>query len=142
MIVVDANLLIYSYDVNAAEHKKSAAWLESSFSGVEIVGLPWPCICAFVRVVTNRRLPGTPVGLDVALGTIEEWLHSPNVQTLIPTERHWSVFRRMLVEGQVTGPQVTDAEIAALTVEYGGVLHTTDRDFVRFPGLRWVNPLG
>jgi uncharacterized protein len=47
----------------------------------------------------------------------------------------------MLVEGQVTGPLVTDAEIAALTIEYGGVLHTTDRDFARFPGLRWVNPL-
>jgi toxin-antitoxin system PIN domain toxin len=141
VIVVDANLLIYSYDVNAAEHKKSAAWLEDAFSGPEIVGLPWPCICAFVRVVTNRRLPGTRVGLDLALGTIEEWLHSANVQALVPAERHWSVFRRMLVEGQVTGPLVTDAEIAALTIEYGGVLHTADRDFARFPGLRWVNPL-
>lgn len=142
MIVVDANLLIYSYDVNAADHQKSAAWLEGVFSGTETVGLPWPCICAFIRVVTNRRLPGTRAAPDAALAAVEEWLHSPNVQILAPGERHWSVFRRMVVEGQATGPLVTDAEIAALTIEYGGVLHTADRDFARFPGLRWVNPLG
>ena len=142
MIVVDANLLIYSYDVKSADHKKSAAWLEQTLSGTEAVGLPWPCICAFVRVVTNRRLAGMRVALEDALGAVEEWLQSPNVQVLVPGDRHWSMFRRMVVEGQAPGALVSDAEIAALTVEYGGVLHTADRDFARFPGLRWVNPLG
>jgi uncharacterized protein len=141
VIVVDANLLIYSYDARAVDHQKSAAWLEGAFSGTETAGLPWSCICAFVRVVTNRRLPGLRVAPHAALGAVDEWLHSPNVQILTPTERHWSVFRRMVVEGQATGPLVTDAEIAALTIEYGGVLYTADRDFARFPGLRWVNPL-
>jgi uncharacterized protein len=141
VIVVDANLLIYSYDVNSADHKKSVAWLEGIFSGTEAVGLPWPCICAFVRVVTNRRLAGMQVSLEAALGAVEEWLQSPNVQILVPGDRHWSVFRRMVVEGKAAGPLVSDAEIAALTVEYGGVLHTADRGFARFPGLRWVDPL-
>jgi len=63
------------------------------------------------------------------------------VRLLTPTERHWTLFQRMLVEGQVRGPLTSDAELAALTIEYGGVLYTTDRDFARFPGLRWVNPL-
>ncbi len=141
MIVVDANLLIYSYDVSSADHKKSVAWLESVFSGAEAVGLPWPCICAFVRVVTNRRLRGMRVAADIALSAVEEWMQSPAVQILVPGERHWSVFRRLVVEGQATGALISDAEIAAITVEYGGVLHTADRDFARFPGLRWVNPL-
>ncbi len=141
MIVVDANLLIYSYDVSSADHKKSVAWLESVFSGAETVGLPWPCICAFVRVVTNRRLRGMRVAADIALSAVEEWMQSPAVQILVPGERHWSVFRRLVVEGQATGALISDAEIAAITVEYGGVLHTADRDFARFPGLRWVNPL-
>ena len=141
MIVVDANLLIYSYDVKSADHKKSVAWLEEVLSGREAVGLPWPCICAFVRVVTNRRLTGMGVAAKDALDTVEEWLQTPNVQVLVPGDRHWSVFRRMVIEGQAPGALVSDAEIAALTIENGGVLHTADRDFARFPGLRWVNPL-
>jgi predicted nucleic acid-binding protein len=60
---------------------------------------------------------------------------------LFPGERHWSIFQWMLIEGQVRGPLATDAQLAALTIEYGGVLHTTDRGFARFPGLRWINPL-
>jgi predicted nucleic acid-binding protein len=63
------------------------------------------------------------------------------VRLLSPTERHWSIFQRMLIEGQIRGPRATDAQLAALTIEHGGVLYTTDRDFARFPGLRWVNPL-
>jgi len=76
-----------------------------------------------------------------ALGAVEEWLQSPNVRVLLPGDQHWSLFRRMVIEGQASGVLVSDAEIAALTIEYGGVLHTADRDFARFPGLRWVNPL-
>ncbi len=141
MIVVDANLLIYSYDVRSADHKKSVAWLEDVLSGDETVGLPWQSVTAFLRVVTNRRLPGVRATVEQALLAVEEWLREPNVQMLSSGDQHWSVLRRMIVDGQASGPLVSDAEIAALTVEYGGVLHTADRDFARFPGLRWVNPL-
>lgn len=141
MIVVDANLLIYSYDIHSADHKKSVDWLEAVLSGDETVGLPWQSVTAFLRVATNRRLPGVRATAEQALLVVEEWLQEPTVQMLSPGDQHWSVFKRMVVEGQATGPLVTDAEIAALTVEYAGVLHTADRDFARFPGLRWVNPL-
>ena len=66
----------------------------------------------------------------------------PNVRVLVPGDQHWPLLRRMLVEGQASGPLVSDAIIAALTIEHGGMLHTADRDFARFPGLRWKNPLG
>lgn len=141
MIVIDANLLIYSYDIQSAHHKKSIAWLENTFSGQESVGLPWQTIAAFLRVVTNRRLPGVRVELEDAVQAVEEWLQSPNLQILVPGDQHWRLFRRMIVEGRASGPLVSDAVIAALTIEYGGVLHTADRDFARFPGLRWLNPL-
>lgn len=142
MIVIDANLLIYSYDTNSEHHVKSVAWLEQVLSGSEPVGLSWLTLCAFLRVVTNRRLPGKRVALQEAADAVEEWLGQPNVRILLPVDDHWSVLRRMILEGAASGPLVSDAEIAALTVEYGGVLHTADRDFARFPGLRWVNPLG
>jgi len=142
VIVIDANLLIYSYDVNSAEHQESRSWLEAVLSGTESVGVPWQCICAFIRVVTNRGLAGMRVPLKDAISVVEDWLQSSNVRILLPGEQHWSVFRRMVIEGQASGVLVSDAEIAALTIECGGVLHTADRDFARFPGLRWVNPLG
>ncbi len=141
MIVVDANLLIYSYDLDSAHHKKSLSWLEELLSGVEAVGLPWQSVSAFLRVITNRRLPGTRVTLEQAVQVVDEWLQQPNVQVLVPADQHWSVLRQMILEGRASGPLVSDAEIAAITIEQGAVLHTTDRDFARFPGLRWKNPL-
>ena len=141
MIVVDANLLIYSYDLDSAHHKKSLSWLEELLSGVEAVGLPWQSVSAFLRVITNRRLPGTRVTLEQAVQVVDQWLQQPNVQVLVPADQHWSVLRQMILEGRASGPLVSDAEIAAITIEQGGVLHTTDRDFARFLGLRWKNPL-
>jgi toxin-antitoxin system PIN domain toxin len=141
VIVVDANLLIYAYDLDSAHHKKSLSWLEELLSGVEAVGLPWQSVSAFLRVITNRRLPGTRVTLEQAVQVVDEWLQQPNVQVLVPADQHWSVLRQMILEGRASGPLVSDAEIAAITIEQGGVLHTTDRDFARFLGLRWKNPL-
>jgi predicted nucleic acid-binding protein len=79
---------------------------------------------------------------EEALRVVDEWLEQPNVRVLVSGDQHWSLFRWMIIERQASGPLVSDAQLAALTIEYGGVFHTTDRDFARFPGLRWVNPLG
>ena len=141
MIVFDANLLIYAYDSGWSGHAEARAWVERTFSGIEPVGLPWQAICAFLRLMTNRRLPGTRLNSKQAVEIVDGWLAQPNVRVLVPGEQHWSLLRRMVVEGQASGSLVSDAEIAALTIEYGGVLHTADRDSARFPGLRWVNPL-
>ncbi|HLW84080.1 MAG TPA: type II toxin-antitoxin system VapC family toxin [Candidatus Sulfotelmatobacter sp.] len=141
MIVVDANLLIYSYDSDSPHHAKSRAWVEQVFSDVEPVGLSWQTLSAFLRVVTNRRLPGSRLTIEQAAQIVEEWLAQPNVRIIVPGDDHWSVLKRVMVEGQASGPLVSDAELVALTVEYGAVLYTADRDFARFPGLRWVNPL-
>ena len=79
--------------------------------------------------------------MEVAVGIVQQWMALKQVRLLAPGEQHWSLLQQMLIGGQVKGPLTTDAELAALTLEYGGVLYTTDRDFARFPGLRWVNPL-
>ncbi len=141
MIVLDANLLIYSYDTDSPHHKKSLSWVEKTISGTETIGLPWQTVSAFIRVLTNRKLRGLRLTLGQAAEAVDEWLNQPNVRLLLPGEDHWRVLRRTMMEGQASGPLVSDAEIAALTIEFGGVLHTADRDFARFPGLRWKNPL-
>jgi len=141
LIVVDANLLIYAYNQGSSQHPVARTWLEKVLSGSELVGLPWQTISAFVRIITNPRLPGRPLSGAAAVEIVERWLEQPNVRALGPGEQHWPLFRQMLVEGQASGDLIPDAQLAALTVECGGVLHTTDRDFARFPGLRWKNPL-
>lgn len=140
MIVLDANILFYSYSTSSAQHQRARACLENLFSGTEPVGLPWQTITAFLRVSTNSRLPGARP-ITEAAGEVEEWLKQPNVRVISPGDDHWQVLRQMIFEGQAFGPLVSDAQIAALTIENGAVLYTADRDFARFPGLRWTNPL-
>jgi toxin-antitoxin system PIN domain toxin len=142
VIVLDVNILLYAYGAASPRHKEARDWLEKVFSGGEIVGLPWQTLAAFIRIVTNPRLPGFRRSAEEASRVVDQWLEQPNVRVLVSGDQHWTLFRRMIIEGQASGPLVSDAQLAALTIEYGGVLHTTNRDFARFPGLRWVNPLG
>lgn len=141
MIVVDANLLLYAYDDQSPFHDRARTWAERVFSDTALVGLPWQTICGFLRIATNPRLRPQHFSMTEGITTVDQWLTQPNVRLLSPGEQHWSLFRQMLLEGQARGPMTTDAQLAALTIEHGGVLHTTDRDFARFPGLRWFNPL-
>jgi uncharacterized protein len=141
MIVLDANILLYAYDSGSSKHKAARAFVEAAFSQAEPVGLPWQTIAAFLRIMTNTRLPGERFSLEDAVKVVDHWLEQPNVRLLAPDEDHWPLLRRMIVEGQAPGALVSDAQIAALAIEYGGRLQTTDRDFARFPGLRWENPL-
>jgi len=141
MIVLDANILLYAYDTTSTHHTVARGWLEQVLSGEEAVGIPWQTAAAFLRVVTNPRLPGERFAIGQAVNVVGQWLDQPNVKPLSPGDNHWPLLRQMMIEGQTRGPLITDAQLAALTIEYGGVLYTTDRDFTRFPGLRWTNPL-
>jgi toxin-antitoxin system PIN domain toxin len=141
VIVLDANVLLYAYDSTSSQHEKARHWVERTFSEETPVGLPWPTVSAFLRIITNPRLPGDRFTVQEAVQIIDQWLNQPNVRLLAPGEDHWPLLRQMIVDGQAQGPLISDAQLAALTIEYGGVLHTTDRDFARFPGLRWLNPL-
>lgn len=142
MIVLDANILLYAYDEDSDKHEQARAWVEEVFSDASPVGLPWQTISAFMRIVTNPRLGGKRFTTAEVVEVVNQWVSQPNIRLLGPGDNHWSFLRQMMVDGHARGPLVTDAQLAALTIEYGGVLHTTDRDFSRFPGLRWKNPIG
>lgn len=141
MIVLDANLLLYAYNSSAPGHTQARRCVEAVFSGTEIVGIPWQTVSAFLRIITNRQLRGDRLSMQEAVAIVDEWVALPIVHLLSPGEHHWGHFKRMLLDGKVTGPMTTDGELAAVTMEYAGTLYTTDRDFARFPGLKWVNPL-
>jgi hypothetical protein len=141
MIVLDANILLYAYDAASAQHSAARSFVEKTFSASDPVGIPIQSISAFLRIMTQQSLRTARFSLQEAVEIVEEWLSLPQVRLLVPGERHWPMFQRMLLEGHASGRLVTDAQIAAITVEFGGVLQTNDRDFARFPGLRWNNPL-
>jgi toxin-antitoxin system PIN domain toxin len=141
MIVLDVNLLIYAYDTTCKDHRKALKWIEEIFSGDETIGLPWQTISAFLRILTYPETFGESFTMEQSIAIVDDWLDRPQVRTLPQGETHWELFREALLKGDVRGKLTSDAALAALTIEYGGVLYSNDRDFARFPGLRWVNPL-
>jgi toxin-antitoxin system PIN domain toxin len=141
MIIVDANLLLYAHDAGSVHHPAARQWLENTLSGGEPVGLAWVALLAFLRVGTNPRLRKDAPTIEEAAAIVAGWLNRPMVTLVNPGERHWQILRDMMTKGQARGPFVTDAHLAALAIEHGAALATTDRDFARFPGLRFFNPL-
>lgn len=141
MILVDANILLYAEDSLAACHGAARAWWDARLSGDEPVCLCWTVLTAFVRIGTNPRVYERPLSADEALDRIRGWLGQPCIRVVHATENHLEVFGRLLAAGQATGNLVPDAHLAALAIEHGCVLCSTDGDFARFPGLQWANPL-
>jgi len=106
-----------------------------------MVCLCWTVLGAFIRIGTNARVFDHPLSLQQALSRVQSWMDQPCTRIVTPTERHWAVFEELLHEGQAVANLVTDAHLAALAVEHGCELNSTDSDFSRFPRLRWRNPL-
>ncbi len=141
MTIIDANVLIYACNVAAPRHRPARKWLESAFSSAEPIRLAWATIHAFLRIVTHPRILPRPFSNQSALSLVEEWLAQPSVAPIEPGTRYWSIFREVVRIGQVRGDLMMDAHLAALAIENGAVLCTTDKDFTRFEGLRLLNPL-
>lgn len=141
MMLIDANLLLYAYDPRADAHDASRTWLEATLSGSPLVRFAWTTVWAFLRISTNPRVYERPLTMAEAEQHVSSWLAQPAAGILEPGERHWDILRGLTSAGQTTGPLVMDAALAAIAIEHGATLCTTDRDFARFPGLRWTNPL-
>ncbi|MGQ0733426.1 MAG: TA system VapC family ribonuclease toxin [Acidobacteriota bacterium] len=141
MILVDANLLVYAHDAAAAEHTVAKPWLEGVLNRPARVGLPWPSLLAFVRLVSNPAIVRRPVTPAVAWQRACEWLRLDNVWVPQPGGQHADLMTAMLEGLRATSRLVPDAHLAALAIEHGLTLCSTDGDFARFRGLRWENPL-
>jgi toxin-antitoxin system PIN domain toxin len=141
MILVDANLLLYAYDPRSGEHDASRRWLEAALSGSSLVRFAWLSLWAFLRIATNPRVFERPLTMAEAETAVGTWLEQPVTGILEPGERHWEILRTLTRTGQTSGPLVMDAALAAIAIEHGATLCTTDRDFARFDGLRWENPI-
>jgi len=139
--ILDANILLYAYNLDSPHHGAASRWLEELFHSSELVGLSWPAIWAFLRIGTNTRAGGraelATAHFEIAAG----WLRFSGVILVQPGSRHLELLKKMVIEGNASGSMMSDAVLAALAIENGAILASTDRHFDRFPGLKWINPL-
>ena len=141
MTLSDVNLLLYAVDSTSPRHEAARRWLEERLSGTETFGFAWTVLLAFVRLSTHRSVFERPLTLAQAFDLVDEWLAQPSAAVLHPTDRHAAVVRELLEPVGAAGNLVVDAHLAALAIEHGATLASSDRDFGRFPRLAWVDPL-
>jgi uncharacterized protein len=141
MKLIDLNLLLYAVNSDSVLHRQAKTWLEEVLSGEEPIAIPWVVLLGFLRIATNPHIFPTPLEVTNALGIVDGLLSQPNVQLLSPKMRHWAILRSLLIETGTAGNLTTDAHLAALAIENGAELCSTDRDFSRFPRLNWTNPI-
>lgn len=140
LILLDANLLVYANDADSPHHAAAREWFEAVVNGPARVAYPWPTLLAYVRLLGNPRVVRRPVPLHETWLRLREWLALPNAWVPVPTERHLEILD-VLLEGESRPNLVHDAHLAALAIGHGLMLCSTDRDFARFTGLRWEDPL-
>jgi len=141
VILIDANLLVYAANKSAPEHQRARTWLDAHLSGTMRVGLPWPSLLAFVRIVSNPAILRSPATPAQAWSQVKQWLGCEAAWIPLPGAQHSDVLSGLLDDSLVTSRLVPDAHLAALAIEHGLTLCSTDGDFARFPGLKWENPL-
>jgi toxin-antitoxin system PIN domain toxin len=140
MELPDVNVLIYAFRGDVPQHQVARAWLENTVGSEAPFALSKLALSAVVRIATNPRAFVVPSALEDVFGFCRSLLDQPNSRLVEPGERHWDIFRRLCIDGPVAGPRVTDAWYAALAIEHGCEWVTMDRDFRRFPGLKWRRP--
>ncbi len=141
MILTDANILIYAYNESSPEHRAARSWLRTTLASFEPVAFSWITLMAFVRVATNKRIFTKSYSTNEAFEVVENWLSAPGSLILTPGDEHLTIVKRLAHESGVYGATLTDAHIAALAIEHGVPLATTDNDFKSFKGLKLLNPI-
>ena len=141
MILVDANLLVYSHVGSFPQHCAAREWLDDRINATAPVGMPWASLLGFVRLVSNPRIFAHPSSVMMAWRQVESWLATSAAWIPSPTERHREILAPLMRNAEGRANLVPDAHVAALAIEHGLVLCSTDGDFARFDGLEWINPL-
>ncbi len=141
MVIPDINLLVYAYNKSSSFHGESRLWWENLLNTGIPVGLPWVTALGFVRIMTDFRIMKRPMNPLKALSHVKKWLEAPSVRILEPGLKHLEIMDELINITRIAGGLTTDLHIASLAIEFHGEVHSNDRDFARFPNLRFFNPL-
>jgi uncharacterized protein len=139
--LLDLNILLYAINSEGPNHRPAKAWIEETLGDVETVVIPWVVVLGFLRLSTSRHVFPRPLTPEQATAVVDSWLGRPNVVALSPGRDHWRVLKTLIAGTGTAGNLTTDTHLAALAIEHGCQLCSTDADFGRFPQVDWVNPL-
>lgn len=140
-MILDANLLLYARNTADPRHEHAVQVVQDALNGPRRVGLPWQTLTAFLRVATHPRVFPRPLTAATATEQVRDWLAAPAAWVPVPTDRHGEILLRLLQDLRLTGALISDAHLAALALEHGVAVWSTDSDFARFPDLTWHDPL-
>ena len=140
MILTDVNVLVQAFRKDLPEHELYRDWLELLINGLEVYAQSDLVLSGFLRVVTHPRAFRTPSTIEEAMEFATAVRDHPNCVVVAPAERHWAIFQELCRRAKARGNLVPDAYLAALAIESGCEWVTSDRDYARFPGLRWRHP--
>lgn len=140
MILTDVNVLIYAFRSDSENHAEYKNWLESTINGHAAYGIAPQVLSSVVRICTHPRIFARPSSQVDAFEFCRVLLSQPNATVVTPGERHWGIFQSLCEQAKASGNLIQDAWFAALAVESGCEWITTDRDYARFPGLKWRTP--
>jgi toxin-antitoxin system PIN domain toxin len=139
-VIVDGNVLLHAEDESSPQHPPALRWLTDALNGPVRIGLPWSSLLAFVRIRTHPRVYAHPLSPAQAWSRVTDWLAAPAAWVPLPTERHADVLGGLILRHQLRSTAIPDAHLAALAIEHGVGVCSTDTDFARFDGLRWLDP--
>jgi len=140
MILPDINVLVHAHNRDSAVHVAARNWWDKCLSGPTGVGLAWATLLGFIRLTTNRKVVAAPLAVRDVTARIASWLALPHIHVAQPSDAHFARLRDEFERLGTAGNLTTDVHLAVLAMERGYILYSTDADFARFPGLRWVNP--
>lgn len=140
MVLVDVNVLVYAHRSDASNHLRYRGWLESVVNSEPVFGLADLVLSGFLRIVTHPKIFRDPSPLDLAMQFLADLRDHPNCVHVNPGDKHWEIFTRLACQANAKGNLIPDAYLAALAIESGSEWITSDRDYSRFPGLRWRHP--
>jgi toxin-antitoxin system PIN domain toxin len=139
-MLIDASILLYAVDASSPQQQRTARWLSEQLSGDKRVGFPWQSIVAFVRIATHAKAAWQPLTPDEAWSYVADWLAAAATWVPTPTEQHGRILVALIKDYQLRGNLVADAELAALAIEHGLTICSTDTDFARFREVDWLDP--
>jgi toxin-antitoxin system PIN domain toxin len=141
VILIDVNVLVYAKRLDFPYHSSFQTWLEEALGSDSMIGISELVLSGVVRILTHPQIFREPTQLEEALEYVDSLRRHPGCVPVVPGPRHWEIFTRLCKAAGVKGNLVSDAYFAAMAIESGAEWITADRDYSRFPGLRWRHPL-
>ena len=130
-MLADVNVLVAAFRKDHPHHLAAAQWLRETVTASrdgQVLRLPVGVISSFLRLVTNSKIFNAASPIDKAIDFADWLLEDSNVR-LADGIQEWSHLRKLALDKRLTGNQIPDAHLAALSISLGEPFVTFDKGF-------------